>query len=55
MKARYDPEFFDKQLLDLLDALNITEKVSLVGEDLGGVIAAAFLNRHPARVPANWR
>uniref|UniRef100_Q024P3 Alpha/beta hydrolase fold n=1 Tax=Solibacter usitatus (strain Ellin6076) TaxID=234267 RepID=Q024P3_SOLUE len=47
--ARYDPEFFDKQLQDLLDALKVTGKVDLVGEDMGGAIAAAFANRHPAR------
>ncbi|HEY1495092.1 MAG TPA: alpha/beta hydrolase [Candidatus Solibacter sp.] len=46
--ARYDPEFFDKQLQDLLDALKVTGKVDLVGEDMGGAIAAAFANRHPA-------
>ncbi len=49
-EARYDPEFFDKQLQDLLDALNIDGKVDLVGEDMGGTVAAAFFNRHPARV-----
>ena len=47
--ARYDPEFFDKELQDLLDALQVTGKVDLVGEDMGGAIAAAFANRHPAR------
>jgi pimeloyl-ACP methyl ester carboxylesterase len=47
--ARYDPEFFDKQLEDLLDALKMVDKVDLVGEDMGGPIAAAFANRHPAR------
>jgi pimeloyl-ACP methyl ester carboxylesterase len=48
-EARHDPEFFDKQLLDLLDALKIEAKVDLVGQDMGGEIAAAFANRHPIR------
>jgi pimeloyl-ACP methyl ester carboxylesterase len=48
-EARYDPEFFDRQLEDLLDALKVTDKVDLVGEDMGGPIGAAFVNRHPAR------
>ena len=47
--ARYDPEFFDKQLLDLLDALKLNDKVDFAGESMGGAIAAAFVNRHPAR------
>ena len=48
-RARYDPEFFDQQILDLLDALKVQEKVDLVGAGMGGTIAAAFVNRHPAR------
>jgi pimeloyl-ACP methyl ester carboxylesterase len=47
--ARYGPEFFDQQLLDLLDALKIEDKVDIAGESMGGTIAAAFVNRHPAR------
>ncbi|MCU1238044.1 MAG: alpha/beta hydrolase fold [Candidatus Solibacter sp.] len=46
-EARHDPEFFDKQLQDLLDALKVEAKVDLVGQDMGGAIAAAFVNRHP--------
>ena len=46
--ARYDPEFFDAQLQDLLEALKIEGKVDLVGQDMGASIAAAFANRHPA-------
>jgi pimeloyl-ACP methyl ester carboxylesterase len=47
--ALYNPEFFDKQLADLLDALKLEGKADLVGQDMGGSIAAAFANRHPAR------
>jgi pimeloyl-ACP methyl ester carboxylesterase len=48
-EGRYDPEFFDRELVDLLAELKVADKVDLVGEDIGGTIAAAFVNRHPAR------
>ena len=47
-EARHDPEFFDKQLQDLLDALKLEDKVDLIGQDMGGALAAAYANRHPA-------
>jgi pimeloyl-ACP methyl ester carboxylesterase len=47
--ARYDPEFFDQEIQDLLAALNAGDKVDLVGTGMGATIAAAFVNRHPAR------
>ncbi|MCI0605748.1 alpha/beta hydrolase [bacterium] len=48
--AVYDPEFYDQQLISLLDALDIRIKVHLVGLSMGGAIAAGFSERHPNRV-----
>jgi pimeloyl-ACP methyl ester carboxylesterase len=49
-EARYDLEFYVKQLKDLLDALRIVKPVSLVGLSTGGAISAAFTARFPERV-----
>jgi pimeloyl-ACP methyl ester carboxylesterase len=46
----YDIDFFVKQLGDLLDALNITRPVSLVGLSMGGPITATFTAHHPEGV-----
>ncbi len=48
--GRYDAGFFDRELLDLLDALELSEPVALVGYSMGGIIAATFTARHPERV-----
>ena len=47
--ARYDAEFYDRQIVDLLDALGI-RSVDAAGLSMGGPIAATFANRHPERV-----
>jgi pimeloyl-ACP methyl ester carboxylesterase len=47
--ARYDGDFFDRQILDLVDALRLG-KVDIAGLSMGGPIAATFANRHPERV-----
>lgn len=49
-KAAYDVDFYDRELLSLLDGLNLTEPVGLVGLSMGGVISAEFAARHPQRV-----
>ncbi|HBB18092.1 MAG: hypothetical protein A3J94_12810 [Syntrophus sp. RIFOXYC2_FULL_54_9] len=49
-EARYDAALFVTQLHDLLDALKITEPVSLVGLSLGGPVVAHFAAENPARV-----
>jgi pimeloyl-ACP methyl ester carboxylesterase len=42
-------------LVRLLDALGIDEKVHVVGQDIGGMIAFAMAARHPSRVASvNW-
>jgi pimeloyl-ACP methyl ester carboxylesterase len=48
--ARYDQAFFDLQLTELLDALEITRPVNLVGLSMGGLIVVVFADRHPERV-----
>jgi len=50
--VRYDADLFDRQLLNLLDALAIDEPVTLVGLSMGGVTAIHFTDRHPQRVRA---
>ena len=45
-----DDDLFDRQIVDLLDALNIRGKVCLVGSSMGGIVAANFADRHPERV-----
>lgn len=48
--ARYDPDLFDQQLVQLLAALNISEPMEIVGLSMGGPISANFAARHPASV-----
>ncbi|MEX3008651.1 alpha/beta fold hydrolase [Hoeflea sp. TYP-13] len=50
--ARYDTDFYDRELTELLDALNLTEPVGLVGYSMGGIIATDFAARHPERLTA---
>jgi len=47
--ARYDLNFFTRQLDELLDALKL-DRVVLVGLSMGGPVAAAFTARQPGRV-----
>lgn len=47
--AAYDADFYDRQILDLLDALGIPQ-VDTAGVSMGGPISVAFTNRHPDRV-----
>ncbi|HNT76426.1 MAG TPA: alpha/beta hydrolase [Anaerolineae bacterium] len=46
----YDPALFERQLGELLDALELTAPVHLAGLSMGGAIAVGFTARHPARV-----
>ena len=48
--VKYDIDFFVTQLFDLLNALNLTQPVSLVGLSMGGPITATFTVQHPERV-----
>jgi pimeloyl-ACP methyl ester carboxylesterase len=49
-EVTFDENLFDQQILDLLNALRITGKVSLVGSSMGGIVASIFSIRHPERV-----
>ncbi|MBW8011876.1 MAG: alpha/beta hydrolase [Chloroflexi bacterium] len=46
---RYNVDLFTKQLLDLLDALEMRKPVNLVGLSMGGVIVGDFTSRHTER------
>lgn len=46
----YNADLFDRQLFDLLKALQIDRPVHLIGLSMGGTIAAVFADRHPAMV-----
>lgn len=48
--GKYDIEFYDRALIELLDQLNIDEPFGLTGLSMGGPIVAEFTARHPERV-----
>ncbi|MBY5972612.1 alpha/beta hydrolase [Ferrimonas balearica] len=45
-----DADFFVGQLVDLLEALDVAEPVTLFGYSMGGAIAAAFAARYPTQI-----
>lgn len=49
-RLRYDADFYDATLLELLDRLEIRTLVGLVGLSMGGLIAAEFATRHCKRI-----
>lgn len=51
-KGPYDDAFYDRELMDLLDGLGLTEPVHLVGLSMGAPIVMDFAGRHPGRVSA---
>ncbi|MCP5099602.1 MAG: alpha/beta hydrolase [Chloroflexi bacterium] len=47
-KARYNMDLYTRQLVELLEALGVTEQhINLIGMSLGGAIAASFALHHP--------
>jgi pimeloyl-ACP methyl ester carboxylesterase len=46
----YDTNLYTRELLNLLDALEITEPVTLVGYSMGGGNVIGFAAKHPQRV-----
>lgn len=49
-ETAYDRAFFERQLLDLLDALELEEPVDLIGLSMGGAVIAGFAARYPDKV-----
>ena len=43
-------EFFVQQLSDLLDALDVNQPITLIGNSMGSAISAAFAAKHPTKV-----
>ncbi len=48
--VNYDDDLYDRQLLELVQALHLPGKLDLAGASMGGPIAAAFACRHPELV-----
>lgn len=48
--VNYDPNLFDRQIHDLLNALEIHRPVTLVGSSMGGIVASIFATNHPGLV-----
>lgn len=46
----YNADLYDRQLSDLLSALNVDMPVDLIGFSMGGAIIVIFADRHQARV-----
>ena len=46
----YDAAFYEKELLQFLDTLGLTDPIGLVGLSMGGAITMDFLANHPSRV-----
>lgn len=49
-KTKYDVDFYDRALVELLDGLDITGPIGLAGLSMGGPIVSEFTVRHPERV-----
>ncbi len=47
---RYQPELFEKQLSEFLEAMELSRPVNIAGLSMGGAISVRFANRHPQRV-----
>lgn len=49
-ETAYTPDFYDRALVELTDALQLDRPFGLVGLSMGGVISAEFAARHPERI-----
>ena len=49
-EVTYDQELYQKQLLELVNALGLTQKFNLIGLSLGGGTAINFTAQHPDRI-----
>jgi pimeloyl-ACP methyl ester carboxylesterase len=48
--AEYNTDFYDRELMGVLDGLELTQPVGLVGLSMGAPIVTEFAARHPQRV-----
>lgn len=46
----YDADLYERELLGLLKALDIKQKIYLLGYSMGGGVATVFASRHPERI-----
>jgi pimeloyl-ACP methyl ester carboxylesterase len=46
----YSSDLFDRQLLELLDSLHLTDRIDLAGLSMGGIVAGTFAAQHAARL-----
>ena len=49
-ESDYAVDLFDRQLTELLDSLQITDRIDLAGVSMGGSVAGVFAGRHHERV-----
>lgn len=49
-ETRYDGEFFERQIDELIDALGLRTPVDLVGLSMGGAVTARYAANNPERV-----
>ena len=49
-RLRYNIELFRRQLLQLLDALNLSQPLALIAFSMGATIALSFIGKYPKRV-----
>jgi pimeloyl-ACP methyl ester carboxylesterase len=46
----YTRDLYDRQLVQLLDSLRVTERIDLAGVSMGGLVTGTFAERHPERL-----
>jgi pimeloyl-ACP methyl ester carboxylesterase len=46
----YTNDLYDRQLVQLLDSLHVTERIDLAGVSMGGLVTGTFAARHPDRL-----
>lgn len=49
-RGKYSADFYDAELVELLNAVGVSEPVGIVGLSMGGVIVSEFASRHSGRV-----
>lgn len=51
-QTQYDDQFYERELLDVLDGLDVKKPIGLAGLSMGGVTTSYFATRHPERIDA---